>query len=275
MLANAIKKRKINYSQTEDFRFFIENASKYAIVLGHYHITPAERSPFKVIQGNIIIRAMINKEIIDDVVSKESQDAIKADNTPEYLKKKMWSALEEQGAPYFNMDKARIYIPVYSMPLNIIYNDHCDKLLEYPYDQLATKPLTSCIDLFDAYGYKVYESAFTTLVLIKEDKTSAAFYSNDFSIIYIINNQGRLDQEIPIYDKYLKHPEMHHALNKINAAVEAYYSNDYQAFVFSLYNNGLISKKVFKRLKKRISRSVIRREKFADQGAKNDKSKIL
>ena len=89
MLANAIKKRKINYSQTEDFRFFIENASKYATVLGHYHITPAERSPFKVIQGNIIIRAMINKEIIDDVVSKESQDAIKADNIPEYLKKKM------------------------------------------------------------------------------------------------------------------------------------------------------------------------------------------
>lgn len=275
MLANAIKKRKINYSRTEDFRFFIENASSYATVLSHYHITPAERNPFKVIQGNIIIRSMMNKEVIDDVVSKESENAMKSDNVPEYLRKKMWLALEEHGAPYFYMDKARIYIPVYSMPLNIIYNDQCDKLLEYPYDQLAEKPLTSCIDLFDAYGYNVYNSAFTTLVLIKEDKTSAAFYSNDFSVIYIINDQGRLDQEIPIYDKYLKHPEMHHALNKISAAVEDYYSNDYQAFVFGLYNNELISKKTFKRLKKRISKSVIRREKFADQGAKNDKTKVL
>ena len=79
--------------------------------------------------------------------------------------------------------------------------------------------------------------------LIKEDKTSSAFYDPDFEMVYIINNQGRLDLEISLYDRYLKHVEKHHTLSKIQELVEKFYDNDYHGFVNSLYKNKFISKK--------------------------------
>ena len=272
MLDRTIKRRKINYSSTEDFRFFSENAGKYAQILSFYHIPLSERNPFRVIQGNILIRSAMNKKLVDDVLNLEYDNSLKVTEVSqnEYLRKKLWNSYEKNNSPYFSVGKARIYIPLFSIPLNIIYNDQCDKLVEYPYNQLTKNPLTSFVDIFDTYGYKVYDSKFTNLVLIKEDKTSAAFYSNDFSCIYIINDQGRLDQIIPLYDKYIKHPEMHHIMSKLTDVVDAYYSSSYPTFVFSLYSNGFISKKTYKKMRKRFQNRLSRKEKFASKGEKND-----
>ena len=92
MLDRTIKRRKINYSSTEDFRFFSENAGKYAQILSFYHIPLSERNPFRVIQGNILIRSAMNKKLVDDVLNLEYDNSLKVTEVSqnEYLRKKLW-----------------------------------------------------------------------------------------------------------------------------------------------------------------------------------------
>ena len=178
--------------------------------------------------------------------------------------------LDEENSPYFLLEKSRVYIPVFSHSLNIIYNEECHKLLEYPYDNLVKQPKSSCVDLFDTYNFDLYDSPFTSLILIKKDKTSSAFYDPDFEMIYIINDQGRLDLEISLYDKYLKNNEKHHTLVKIKEIIDIFYSNDYYGFVKALYKNKFISKRTYSYIKYKKSLLLIRQDKIYSKGKFSD-----
>ena len=266
------RKKKIKLSSSDQYRFYVENSPKFSSVLSYYHLSTGETNPFKIIQANIIIKALMNKELIESNLERISLDATQ--NTEvredEFIKKSVWKLLEEENAPYFSLEKSRIYVPIFSHSLNIIYNEECGKLLEFPYDNLVKNPKSSCVDLFDTYNFKLYDSPFTSLILIKEDKTSSAFYDPDFEMVYIINNQGRLDLEISLYDKYLKHVEKHHTLSKIQELMEKFYDNDYHGFVNSLYKNKFISKKTFNYIKNKKSLTIIRQDKIYSKGKFSD-----
>ena len=161
------RKRKVNIHQTDDYKFYAKNAPIYAQILAFYHFGLSENQPFRIIQANIIIKAMMNKELIESKLESFSLEStqntqIKQD---EYIKNKVWKLLDDNSAPYFPQDKSRIYVPIFSRSLNLIYNEECSKLLEYPYNNLMEKPQTSCVDLFDTYGIDLYNSPFTSLIL--------------------------------------------------------------------------------------------------------------
>lgn len=266
------RKRKTDFSKTDEYLFYMKHAVTYASVLSYYHFTTNEKKPFRIIQANTILKALINKGLFEENLEAFSLEATQELNVKQdaYIKGKVWSLLESQKAPYFNVDKTRIYIPVFSRSLNLIYNEECSKVLEYPYSNLLQNPRSSCIDLFDVYNYELYDSPFSSLIKIKEDKTSCAFYHPDFETIYIINNQGRLDVEISLFDKYLSNKEQHHIFNKLENVVDCFYKTDIKKFIRSLLDNGFISKKTYYHLTYKLSRSLIRRDHLFNKGNENN-----
>lgn len=269
------RKRKAKIHQTDDYKFYAKNAPIYAQILSFYHFGLNESQPFRIIQANIIIKAMMNKELIESELDNFSLEStqntcVKQD---EFIKSKVWKLLDDHSAPYFSQDKSRIYVPIFSRSLNLIYNEENSKLLEYPYNNLIERPETSCVDLFDTYGIDLYNSPFTSLILIRNDKTSSAFYHHDFETLYIINDQGRLDLEIPLYDKYIKNPDQHKIINKIEDVVEKFYSNDYFEFVRSLYKNRFISRKTYNKIRYKISLNFLWKEKIFRKG--KDRNEVL
>ena len=269
------RKRKKDFSKTDEYLFYMKHASTFASVLSYYHFTTNEKKPFRVIQANIIIKALINKGLFEanlDSFSLEATQEVKVKQDA-YIKDKIWSLLDSQKLPYFNVGKTRIYIPVFSRSLNLIYNEECSKVLDYPYSNLLQNPHSSCVDLFDVYNYELYDSPFSSLIKIKEDKTSCAFYHPDFETIYIINNQGRLDVEISLFDKYLSNKEQHHIFNKIENVVECFYKTDIKKFIRSLLDNGFISKKTYYHLNYKLSRTLIRRDNLFNKG--NEDNEVL
>ena len=261
-------KKKVNIHTSEDYRFYVKYAPLYASILSFYKFGITETNPFRIICSNIIIKAMLNKDLIEDNLDEFALLATQhyEVSKDEYIKQKVWNLLEENNNPYFSMGKSRIYVPIFSRSLNLIYNEECSKILEYPYNNLIEKPKTSCVDLFDTYNTALFESPFTSLILIKKDKTSSAFYHADFETIYIINDQGRLDLEIPLYDRYIKNPDQHRIITKIQDVVDAFYSNDLNKFVKSLYDNHFISKKLYVKIKTKIAMSFIWRDKVYSKG---------
>ena len=138
-LFSFLNKKTLNkYEKTEEYQFYMKN-KEYLLPLNfHYHLVFSENNAFKIIQANILIKAMMNKEIYDETL-KRSQDELLTiiDGRNEYLKNKIWKALDENQAIYFEKDATRIYLPIYSRAMNLIYNDDPIKLLEYPYTEIV------------------------------------------------------------------------------------------------------------------------------------------
>ena len=266
------KRRKIGLSESEQYKFYTKHASNYASVLSFYHFSTNETHPFRILQANIIIKALINKELIESHLESISLHSAqnKDFSEEEYIKNKIWEVLNEESAPYFTLDKVRIYMPIFSRTLNIIYNEECSKLLDKPYNVLVNQTKSSCVDLFDIYNLNLYDSPFTSLILIKKDKTSWAFYDPDFEVVYIINDQGRLDLEIHLFDRHLKSQEKHHTLSKIESIITCFYNTDYKGFVEALFKNKFISKKTYLQINKKIDNNVTRQDKIYNKGKTGD-----
>jgi len=236
------RKDKI-YSHTSEYEFFAENYRLISKILSNYKLRSYDEKTFKIIQVNILIKAMINKSIIEDYVNKVSS----------FNKKELWDLLVNKERPYFESEGSKIYVPIYSKGLNYIYYDTPHKLLGYPYDELKDDPSSSCIDLFDMYNLNLYNSSFTNLIKIKDDKTSSAFYHPEFETIYIINKQGRLDISIRLFDKYLKTREYQNFNDRLLEVITNFYNNDRSLFIKSLYINKFISFKMYKKLLKKTT----------------------
>ena len=135
----------------------------------------------------------------------------------------------------------KIYIPFFSRSLNQIYFDEPEKLLTSPYAGLKDKFQDTVIDPFDTYGSEVYNSHFSRLVKIRQDDKEAAFFHYDTNTIYFVNEQGRLDTSIVLFDRYIRHPNYAHMLERIKPVVDAYFAFDREALIKALHENGFIS----------------------------------
>ena len=126
------------------------------------------------------------------------------------------------------------------------YDDNPEKLLSEPYSSLMTTFEDACIDPFDTYGAELYNSYFTSLVKIGAQKHETAYFHYDTFTIYIVNDQGRLDNQIVLFDKYIKRPVHTHMLERITPVVNAYFANDRTGMINALKDNKLISSKMQK-----------------------------
>ena len=63
--------------------------------------------------------------------------------------------------------------------------------------------------------------------------------------IYIINEQGRLDCKITLFDRFIRKPNYNHMLERIRPVVDAYYSYDKKLFLDEMKKQEFISPHIY------------------------------
>lgn len=246
-LFNILKKKALkrkSFQKSDEYRFFLEHRNYLEKVSNYRFLYNSEDNPFNIMRANIILHGFVNKKEIEaEIISLDSyiKDGAKIDHT-KFIKTIRDKIIE---LPYFLDGNNKIYISFFTRSLNEIYVRNPEKLLTFPYNKLEKDFLESFIDPFDTYGFNIYNSAFTSLILVGvNENKEAAFFHYDTNTIYMINDQGRLDAEIVLFDKYLKDPVYSHMLERIKPVVDAYFNCSRSEFIEALYKNKLVSSKL-------------------------------
>ena len=237
------KKQKYRrpYSSSEDYRYFISNREKLGKIKRYANLYDNEENEFDLMRANILLKGLENKQLFEEEIIN-----IHAHGKIEHAS--FLNALKERtiDQPYFETEKNKIYIPFFPVALNHIYTEEPEKLLELPYKNLMSSFEDAMVDPFDTYGADLFDSYFSSLIKVSSDKHVTAFFHYDLSTIYFINDQGRLDAKLVLFDKYMKRPVFTHMLERITPVCEAYFNNDREALVEALFYNNLISQTMHK-----------------------------
>lgn len=199
---------------------------------------------FDIIKSNIIIRSILNKNTIDKIIKEEinNHDFNTVEEIQNNIKNRFFNL------PYMKYEDFKIYIPFFNISTNNIYSNEFFKLKEVPYNDLMKNYIYFLVDPFETYKLNIFESNFTELVKIYSDNTSSAYYHFNLRTIFIINDQGFIDNTIHIFDKKMKYVDTTNIIERIKPAIRAYYKNDIAEFIYSLNEEKLISHKVFRKL---------------------------
>ncbi len=224
------------FSRSQEQIYYNENSYRLnGLESFQYLANPVDS--FEIVRANIILRSLENKEIIE----KSFKQFVKKDNyNKDELEKYMENCL--LSLPYLNFKDKKIYVPVFPFAISSIYSDNFLRLGEMPYKKIFKLYESILIDPFDYYGYNIFVSYFTNLVLISKKDDCAALYDYDARSVYIVNDEGRLDAKICLFDKYLTHQTLTHLTPKIEAVVDAYFADDREKLIDELEKNELISR---------------------------------
>lgn len=243
-LAKKQKSRR-PFSLSEDFRYFMENREKLGSFRRFSSFYDSEENEFDILRANILLKGLENKKTLEDEV-------ININNHGSLEHSAFVAALKERtiDLPYHEVNGIKIFIPFFSVALNQIYTNEPEKLLVKPYKNLYTTFEDAAIDPFDTYGAELYNSYFSSLVKVLEGTHVTAFFHYDMNTIYFVNDQGRLDNKIVLFDSYIKRPVFTHMMERITPVCQAYFENDREKTIKSLKDNNLISPQMYKMLKK-------------------------
>ena len=241
----AKKKRRNTFENSDEFKFFIENRH----LLGKFNkfsfLYDSEGNEFNMMRANVIIYGLLNKQTIEMEV--KSLKEYGQDKDPEAFN----AALRDRciDLPYYSENDMKIYIPFFNRAINQIYTLEPLKLLEEPYISLEDNYQNSSNDPFDTYGAELFNSFFTKLVKVGTNGKEIAYFHYDTNTIYIVNEQGRLDLKIVLFDRYIKKPNLNHMLERITPVVDKYFADDREGFIEALLENKFISKKMYQMVK--------------------------
>ena len=238
-IASKAKRRK-GFEKSGEFRFFLENRHLLTKIPRFIHLYDVDTDPFEMMRANIILQAYLNKTKMEQEAKSLSGyiNTNNKKNHTQFVKTYHETILD---LPYHQDDKDKIFIPFFTRSLNQIYHDEPEKLLTYPYDGLADNFKDTVIDPFDTYGSELYNSHFSRLVKVKTVGKETAFFHYDTNTIYFVNEQGRLDANVVLFDRYIRHPSYSHMLERIKPVIDAYFAFDREAFLRALHENGFIS----------------------------------
>ena len=240
-ILEAKQKYRRPFSSGEEFRYFIERRHLLGKFKVFTELYDSEENEFDIIRANILLQGLENKELFEKEIAN-------IHNHGKIEHAKFIVTLKERtiDQPFYDDNGVRIYIPFFSRALNEIYVSEPEKLLSLPYSELQSNYENACIDPFDVYGSELYNSYFTSLVKISSSRHVTAFFHYDTNTIYLINDQGRLDAKIVLFDKYLKKIKTTHMMERITAVVEEYFNNDRTGMINALFDNNLISSQMKK-----------------------------
>ena len=232
-------KRRNAFIKSEEYRFFLDNRHLLTKIPRFLNMYDLESDSFEVMRANIILFAYLNKlKLEEEVQNLGNYINANKKNHSNFLKS-FHEIISE--LPYYQEDKEKIYIPFFTRSLNQIYINDPEKLLTYPYNGLKDNFKETVIDPFDTYGAELYNSHFSRLVKIKSDDKETAYFHYDTNTIYFVNEQGRLDTSIVLFDRYIRHPNYSHMLERIKPVVDAYFNFDRDGLIRALHENGFIS----------------------------------
>ncbi len=232
------------FSRSQEQLYYNENSYRLNGLESYQYLANPIDS-FGVVRGNIILRSLENKELVE----KAYKQFAKNENfEEESFKKYMDNCL--LSLPYLKYKDKKIYVPVFPFSVSSIYSEDFARLGEMPYKKIFKLYESILIDPFDYYGYDIFISYFTNLVLIRKEKESVALYDYDARSIYFINDEGRLDAKICLFDRFLTHPALTHLTPRIEEVVDAYFANDREALLEALSKNMLISDTLISKIRK-------------------------
>lgn len=247
----------VDFRKSEDFLFFSKNRHLFANIEMYKNLLPGTNE-FEILRANIIIQSILNKKKIEEAILFAYKDSkMTTSGAQEYIQ----NTLKE--LPYVSAGNLKIYVPIFSRPVNACYSSQFGKLLKLPYSDLIQNYTDSCVDLFETYNFDLYNSLFTKLITIYRDKDVMFVYHFDFKTLYAINDQGRLDAKIALFDKYIKKPDTSHIIERLRPVVERYLEDDKEGFYRALMNNKLISEKLIYKIKHKDFRFKRRAERKA------------
>ena len=232
------------FSHSEDFKYFILNREKIGKFKRFASLYDDEENEFNILRANILIKGLENKTILEDeILNLHNHGSLEHSVFVNTLRERTIDL------PYYEVNDIKIFIPFFSIALNQTYINEPEKLLNEPYKNLRLSFEDATIDPFDTYGAELFNSYFSSLVKIAEGKHVTAYFNYDMNTIYFVNDQGRLDNKIVLYDKYIKRPVYTHMIERITPVCEAYFNNDKGLVVDELLKNNLISPQMHKMLK--------------------------
>ena len=233
------------FSSGDDFKYFIENREKLGKFKTFLRLYDSEENEFDIIRANILLKGLENKSLFE-------AEILNIHNHGMVEHAKFVSTLKERtiDQPYYEVNSIKIFIPFFSSALNQLYTEEPEKLLSAPYNELINDFEDSCIDPFDTYGAELYNSFFTSFVKVSASKHVTCYFHYDTNTLYFVNDQGRLDAKIVLFDKYMKRPTFTHMMQRISPVAEAYFNNDRKQLVDSMLENKLISEQIYKLLQK-------------------------
>lgn len=244
------QKKRTSFEKSEEYLFFLENRGLLSKIPRFAFMDNPQADEFDIMRANILINSYLNKTLVEEEMV----------NFEEYSKKgqpidhlKLLQTLREKmvDKPYFKDDKDKIYITFFSRTLNQLYNREPEKLLNPPYSDLKEHFADTVIDPFETFGAELFNSNFTRLIKIKEEENITAFFHYDTNTIYFVNNQGRTDSKIVLFDKYMHHPSYSHMIDRIKPVVNAYFAHDRTALINALHDQELISSRLLYQIHKK------------------------
>ena len=242
-IAKKAKRRK-TFQQSEEFRFFIENRHHLMRLPQFIHFYDSESEPFQVMRANIVLQALINKNKMEEEANNLDKYLDSSKKNHDNFVKSFHEIISE--LPYYQENNDKIYIPFFSRSLNQIYLNEPKKLLTSSYSGLKEDFKGTLVDPFDTYGSELYNSHFSRLVKITSVDKEVAFFHYDTNTIYFVNEQGRLDARIVLFDRYIRHPNYSHMLERIKPVVDAYFAFDREGMIDALFTNGFISNRLLR-----------------------------
>ena len=241
------QKRTGAFNAGMETRFYLDHFSLLNTIPNYKWYYRAQK-PFDILRANIILRGLLNKKILDDAFQNAARPYHgHMDSLTPTEEANILMAVNEakQSLDSFVFKNTTIYIPVLPRSFNEIYDKDVLSLDEKPFKALRGRGMQAvAIDPFDAYGYEVFDSDFTNLILIKKTPRSAAFFDYDASNVYFVNEQGRCDATLCLFDRYLGKRNTNHMMERIIPVVDAYYRDDEEEFRTLLVQNQLISSRL-------------------------------
>ena len=240
------KQRFTDFNSSKEYRFFLDNVGTLQKVGFFSRFVKAE-DPFEVIRANIIIRAIQNKETLDQIYSGLHR-SLKKDEKASALEAAT-KRIEDvrKDLPYIKEGNNRIFIPILPRAVNAIYSGDIWKLEEKPYKSLIGEAVYDALicDPFDTYGDAVFNSRFTNLIPLGKNEQTAAFYSYDSVTVYFVNRkQGRLEVELCLFDRGITRRYFNHMIERLTPVVNDYLSGDKESMKKHLVENQLVSSKL-------------------------------
>ncbi len=230
-------KKSDDYAFFNQYKYILEENILFAKYLDIDNI-------FDLMKANIIIKSMINKYRLDEIFEEEFIN--RNFNTEEEI----YSNIKEKSVelPCFISDNQKIFIPFFNRSTNLVYSSNFDLMNKEPYLNLKRRFDPFVVDPFETYKIEVFDSVFTKFVKVMEHANSTVFYHYDLDIIFVINNQGYLDSYITLFDRHMKNVNKDHLIDRIRHSMDYYFENNLVGFLYSLYENNLISQYCFRRL---------------------------
>ena len=192
-------------------------------------------SSFEIVRANILIRGLQNKKAIERAYKEKLLIGEGGLSLTDFMNGRL------SELPYLVFRGLKIYVPVFPFSLNEMYSKQWAKLAVSPYQSLLKGFEALTIDPFEYYGFSIYDSSFTKLVMIGRTDKEAAFYDYDAECLYFVNHQGRLDATLALFDEFLPYPQKTHMVQRLKPVAEAYFAFDEEKMLSSLVDNRLIS----------------------------------